>query len=64
MSRIIRCVKPMHGQYITVGEDYTYTIHDGEVSYSRVSNGSGSFMPYEAFKRALQRGEIVFVDNL
>lgn len=68
MSRIIRCVKPVFPEYITVGEDYTYSHNKGynwdQIYYKRVTDGAGSFMNTSRFKRALRDGEIVFVDNL
>lgn len=65
MNRVIRCVKPIPSEYITVGEDYTYSCgYADQVGYKRVTGNAGSFMGYAKFKRCLANGSIVFVDNL
>lgn len=64
MSRIIRCVAKVGTEYITVGEEYTYIVTNGQVQYCRTTDRAGSFMSYAIFKRALSTGAIVFIDNL
>jgi hypothetical protein len=63
-SRVIRCITKPHAEYITEGEDYYFALNDSQVRYWRVSNNAGSFMSLAQFKRCLQKGWIVFVDNL
>lgn len=62
MKRIVQCVKPVENEYITVGEQYTFSVDRGQVSYRRTDDSSGSFMSYLAWKRALATGALVFIN--
>jgi hypothetical protein len=72
-NRVIRCVRNIPGERINVGQDYNFSIDNGKVLYkttvvslprARWSDLFGEYMSEAAFKRALKRGDIVFVDNL
>jgi len=62
MKRIVQCVKPVENEYITVGEQYTFSVDRGTVSYRRTDDSSGSFMSYGIWKRALATGALVFIN--
>lgn len=62
MDRIVQCMKPIENEYITVGEQYTFSVNRGTVTFRRVhGTPAGSFMNYEIWKRALANGSLKFI---
>lgn len=63
---VMKCVQEIHSEYITVGQEYNYTIwrQDGVVDYRRVNKKyCGSYMSLSNFKRHIAEGKIILIES-
>lgn len=59
----IKCVKEIHSEYITVGQEYNVYIDELQslVNYRRIDNSCGSYMSIRSLHKHVSSGAIVVI---